>query len=74
MTKAVFDKAVPTRNLITTIAGVITLVITILVGFGILTPEQSVAVQSNATIIVNAVITIWGAVSGLILIFKAKDA
>jgi len=74
MTKAVFDKSVPTRNLVTTIAGVITLVITLLVGFGVLTPEQSVDVQTNATIIINAVVAVWGAVSGLILIFKAKDA
>lgn len=74
MTKAVFDKSVPTKNLVTTIAGVITLVITLLVGFGVLTPEQSVDVQTQATTIINAVVAIWGAISGLILIFKAKDA
>ena len=73
MLKAVYDKSVPTKNLVTTITGVITLLLTILVGFGVITPEQSTGVESHAMTIVNAVVAIWGAVSGLILIFKAKD-
>lgn len=74
MTKAVYDKSVPTRNLVTTITGVITLVITILVGFGVITPEQSTDLQTNATTLINAGVAVWGAVSGIILIFKATDA
>ena len=74
MTKAFYNKAVPTRNLITTITGIITLVITILVSFNVLTPEQSTELQSQATIIINAVAGVWGAVTAIILMFKATDA
>ena len=74
-TKAIYDKSSPsgTRNLVTTITGVITLLITILVGFGIIKPEQSTEVQTHAIGIIDAVVIIWGAISGLILMFKAKD-
>ena len=74
-TKAIYDKSSPsgTRNLVTTITGVITLLITILVGFGVIKPEQSTEVQTHALSIIDAVVIIWGAISGLILMFKAKD-
>lgn len=71
--KAVYNKEVPSKNLITTISGIITLVVSILLGFGILTPEQSVEVEAQALTILNAVFGIWTAVAGLILLFKAKD-
>lgn len=71
--KAVYDKTSPTGNLVTTISGIVTLIVTILVGFGIIKPEHQADVQSQSATIINAVITIWGAVSGLILVFKAKD-
>lgn len=74
MIKAIYDKNVPTRNLITTITGVITLIISILVGFGVLTPEQSTELQTQATTLINAGVAIWGAISAIILIFKATDA
>lgn len=73
MNKAIYDKAVPTKNLVTTITGVITLVITLLVGFGVITPEQSTELNTHSLTLVNAVVAGWGAVSGIILIFKAKD-
>jgi hypothetical protein len=72
--KAFYDKAIPTKNLVTTITGIITLVLTILMSAGILTPEQQTELQANAFSIVDAVVLIWGAVSSIILMFKAKDA
>jgi hypothetical protein len=72
--KTIYDKSVPTRNLITTISGIVTLLITLLVTFGVFTPEQAagVTVQTNTllTVIPEAV----SAIAALILIFKAKDA
>lgn len=72
-TKAFYDKSVPTKNLVTTITGVITLLITILVGFGIIKPDQSTEIQTHAIGIVDGVVIVWGAISSLILMFKAKD-
>ena len=68
-----YDKAVPSRNLVTTITGVITLILTILVGFGVITPEQQGDLQTHAITIVDAVVLIWGAVSSIIHMFKATD-
>jgi uncharacterized membrane protein len=72
--KAFYNKEVKTRNLVTTITGVITLVLTILVGFGVITPAQQGDLQTQAFTIVDAVIAIWGAVTSIILMFKAEDA
>ena len=74
MTKAFFDKRVPTRNLVTTISGIVTLIISILLGFGVLTPEQSGELQAHATTLLTAGTAIYGVVMALILMFKAKDA
>lgn len=71
--KAFYDRAVPTKNLVTTITGIITLVLTILMTAGILTPEQNADLQTHAFSIVDAVVVIWGAVSSIVLMFKAKD-
>ena len=71
--KAVYDKSVPSQNLVTTITGIITLVLSILVGFGIITPEQSTELGQHTLTILNAIIGVWSAVAGIILIFKAKD-
>ena len=67
ISKNVYDKSVPTRNLITTISGVILLVISGLSLFGILTTEQAASLSEYATMIVTAV-------AGIISIFKAQDA
>lgn len=74
LSKNFYDKTVPTRNLVTTITGIITLILSILMGFGIITPDQQTQLQTHAMIIVNAVVGIWGAVAAIILMFKAKDA
>ena len=67
ISKNVYDKSVPTRNLITTISGVILLVISGLSLFGILTAEQAASLSEYSTMIVTAV-------AGIISIFKATDA
>jgi hypothetical protein len=72
--KALYDKAVPTKNLITTIAGVVTLVITLLVTFGVFTPEQAAGVTVQTNVLLTAIPEIVSAIAALILIFKAKDA
>ena len=72
--KAFYDRSVPSGNLITTITGIITLILSILVGFGIITPEVSAELNVHAINVLNAVIGIWGAVAAVILMFKAKDA
>lgn len=69
-----YNREVPTRNLITTITGIITLILSILVGFGVITPEQQTELAANAMLIVNAVVGIWGAITAIILMFKSVDA
>jgi len=73
MNKAFFDSEVPTKNLITTIMGVVTLIIPILVIVGLISAEQSTGLQTNLGVIGDSIIAIVGAVSSLILMFKAKD-
>jgi len=75
ISRNVYDKeAGGTRNLVTTITGIITLLLAVLVSFGVLTPEQSTELNSQALVIIQAVTGVWGAISAIILIFKAKDA
>jgi len=70
----VYDKdAEGTKNLITTIMGVVALVVPILAMVGLLTPEQSSGLQTHLGVIGDSVIAIVGAISSIILIFKAKD-
>jgi hypothetical protein len=73
MNKAIYDKAVPTRNLVTTILGIIGFLASVLVGFGVIDVTQSTEVVNQGTIIVNAIAGIYGAVLSLISVFKAKD-
>jgi hypothetical protein len=73
MTKAFYDKSVPTRNLITTISGIVTLIITIMVQFGVFTPDQAGQVTQHTTTLLTVIPQVISAVAGLILVFKAKD-
>ena len=68
-----YDSKAPTKNLVTTITGIITLIITILVSFGVLTPEQSTDLQTHTLNLVTAVTLVWGTITAVILMFKAKD-
>jgi ABC-type Fe3+ transport system permease subunit len=74
MLKAVYDSKAPTKNLITTISGVITLLISLLVMFGVLTPEQAEGVTTHTNTLLTLVPGVVSAIAALILIFKAKDA
>ena len=71
--KAIYDSKVPTRNLITTITGIVTLLITLLVTFGVLTPEQAEGTTTQVNVLATAIPQIVSAIAALILIFKAKD-
>ncbi len=64
--KNVYDAKAPTGNLVTTITGVIALIVPGLVLFGVLTQDVAADLQDYVISIVNAV-------AGIILIFKAKD-
>ena len=72
--KAFYNKSVPTRNLVTTITGILVLVFQILVSLGVLTPEQSSTLGEYLTSLGGAVQTIIAIVTGVILMFKAQDA
>jgi len=54
--------------------GLITVVISLLVGFGVLTPEQTGDVTEYGTSIVEAVAGVVTGVTGLIAVFAAKDS
>lgn len=71
--KAIYDKNAPTKNLVTTISGIVTLLITILVSFGVFTPEQAGQVTEQTTTLLTLIPQIISAIAALILIFKAKD-
>lgn len=73
ISRNVYDREAPTKNLVTTITGILTLLLSVLVGFGVLTPEQSTELNSQALIVIQSVVGIWGAVTAIILVFKAKD-
>jgi len=68
-----YDKSVPTRNLVTTITGILTLILTILVSFGVIDTEQQGQLQEHAFDIIDGIVLVYGAVSSIILMFKAKD-
>ena len=56
----------------TTILGVVTLVISGLVIFGIITPENSAEINANTITISEAIVAIVTGVSGIINIFRAR--
>ena len=70
----VYDRSVPSRNLWTTIPGLITLVLSILVGFGVISLDQQGELQTHITTIYEALIAIYGGITSIILLFKAKDS
>jgi len=65
-TKALYDREVPTKNLISTISGVIILVLSGLSLFGVITPEQQ---QTLGTYAIDLI----GIVVGVINMFKLTD-
>ena len=73
MSKAIYDKNAPTRNLVTTISGIVTLVITLLSGFNVITAEQSTVLTEQTGLLITLVPQVVAAVAACVLIFKAKD-
>ncbi len=57
----------------TTILGLITVVISLLVGFGVITPDQSAGVSEHSISVLEAVFAVITGIAGLIAIFAAKD-
>jgi hypothetical protein len=72
--KNFYDKKAPSRNLVTTITGIVTLIIAVLVGFGIISLDQQAELEANAITIIEGIVAIYAAVNAIILMFKAKDA
>ncbi len=72
--KALYDPKAPTGNLITTISGVLLLVITLLATIGVITSEQATILSTQLGIATTAVTSLVGVVSAIILMFKATDA
>ena len=75
--KAVFDKEAPTKNLVTTITGIlltlVSLVVSILLAAGKITTDQAQPLSDAFTGILTVGGQLIGYVSAIILIFKAKD-
>ena len=57
----------------TTITGILLAIVTILTAIGVFTPEQSAGVQAEGLKLIEAVSVIVGAISAIILMFKATD-
>lgn len=76
-TRAFYDKAVPTRNLVTSFTGialmVINLVVSVLLLTGKILPEQATPLNEALGAIVASVGQIVGYVSSIILMFRATD-
>jgi hypothetical protein len=58
------------KDWLTTVAGIVALVVPILALVGLITPEQSTALQNNLGIIANSIGLIVGAISSIVLLFS----
>ena len=67
MNRAIYDRSKPTKNLVTTITGLVTLLVSGMVLFGIFTDAQGAELTQYITAIITAV-------AGIISIFKAEDS
>ena len=78
ITKNFYDRSVPTRNLITTITGIvlmaIKLIVSILLAAGKVTPEQAPVLTDTLGQIVTISSQLIGYISAIILMFKSTDA
>jgi hypothetical protein len=71
--KNVYDPSAPTGNLVTTISGVVGLILTILLGIHVITAAQAQVITDQLPLVIQAITAIVGAITALISIFKAKD-
>ena len=69
----VYDPRKKTKNLLTTIPGLIGLVVTILLGVNLISQEQSAVLQQNLNIIFDSGVAIVTGITSIIAIFKATD-
>ena len=78
ITKNFYDRSVPTRNLITTITGIvlmaINLIVSILLAAGKVTPERAPVLTDTLGQIVTISSQLIGYISAIILMFKSTDA
>ena len=78
ITKNFYDKNVPTRNLMTTISGIllmsVNLVVSVLLLTGKVTQDQSQPLSDALTGIITVGGQLVGYITSIILMFKAKDA
>ena len=78
ITKNFYDRSVPTRNLITTITGIvlmaINLIVSILLAAGKVTPEQAPVLTDTLGQIVAISSQLIGYISAIILMFESTDA
>lgn len=73
LAKNFYNRDVPTKNLITTITGIVTAVMSILVFLNVINIDQSTALQGHILTISEAVTAIYGSVVAIIAMFKATD-
>ena len=78
ITKNFYDRSVPTRNLITTITGIvlmaINLIVSILLAAGKVKPQQAPVLTDTLGQIVTISSQLIGYISAIILMFKSTDA
>jgi len=76
--KAFYDKSAPTRNLVTTISGILlmaaNLVVTVLLATGKITSDEAQPLNEILAGIITVGGQLVGYVSALILMFKATDS
>ena len=65
--KVVYDPQVKSKNLVTTITGIVSIAVAALVLFGVVNSDQGADLKGYIEVIIPAVV-------GIISIFKAKDA
>lgn len=66
LAKNFYNKAVPTRNLISTVSGIVILVLSALSLFGVISPDQQSTLAGYATEIIGIIV-------GIINMFKLTD-
>lgn len=71
--KNFYDSKVPSRNLWTTIPGIITLILSLLVAFNVITVDQSGILQTQLTSLLQAGTAAYLAIMAIIAMFKAND-
>jgi hypothetical protein len=69
-----YDPTVKSRNLWTSIPGLIGMILSLLVAFGVLTPEQSGELQTHAANLFQYGSAIVGIVLSIIAMFAKTDA